>query len=604
MDWVALAFEWVDRAAAACLSPLSIWILVSGLDDLFIAAAYLRARITGRFPRFPADDAGIPKRRIAIYVPLWHEEAVIRGMLEHNLAAVKYDSYDFFVGAYPNDPGTVRAVRMVAARSPQVHLSLCPHDGPTSKADCLNWIYQRMLLHEREHGVEFDVVMMHDAEDLMHPDELRLVNYYAAEYDMIQVPVLPLPTPLNFWIHGIYCDDFAEFHIKDLPARWWLGGFIPSSGVGTAFSRKSIETLAASDSNLIFRPDCLTEDYETGYRLRRLGFRQLFMPIFRAGPEKQPIATREFFPREFAAAKKQRTRWITGIALQGWARHGWGIGSRELYWFWRDRKGLIGNPASLLANLIFLYGVAGWALSLIMETPWGLAGHIPSLAKALLPATAAVGIILALARASCSAEIYGWAFATWSPIRSLAANLLNSLATAGAANRYLRSIWLAQPLVWLKTEHAYPNLAALETYKQPVESILVSLGAIQAESLEEARKTAGVACLADHLLALQLVTEDEVMAAQMIRHHLPGGAIPANEVNAELLRLLPGDISITARVVPVSLREGVLTLACPDLPAETAMDRLRLQVQLPVEFHLVTRSNFQELISVPTAANK
>ena len=596
-DWAHVLIGWVDRAAAATLLPLAAWILVSGIDDLFVCCAYLYARWTRRFPPLPEAGTSGAGRRIAIFVPLWQEEAVIRGMLEHNLAAVKYANFDFFVGAYPNDPGTIRAVRLVADRSQRIHLALCPHDGPTSKADCLNWIYQRMLLHERENDVRFDVVMLHDAEDLMHPEELRLIDSYSADYDMIQVPVLPLTTPLSAWTHGIYCDDFAEFHLKDLPARWWLGGFIPSSGVGTAFSRTSIEALAASDSNLIFRPDCLTEDYETGWRLRQLGFRQLFMPVFQTGPDRQPIATREYFPKRFSAAKKQRTRWLTGIALQGWARNGWGRGVRESYWFWRDRKGLLGNPASLVANLLFLYNLAGWALCRISGIPWGLSTDVPHAALLLIPFTAAVGICLAIARAFCSAAIYGWAFAAWSPLRSVLANLLNSLATGAALHRYARSIWLSERLVWLKTEHAYPNLAALETYKQSIEAVLLSTGILRAEALDEARKTAGTVALAEHLLALQIVSEEDMLGAQMLRHHLPGGQIPPMEVTSALLHLLPGDLVSSWKVVPVSIRSGTLKVACTDLPGEAVMERLRTHLRLPLEFHLVTRTNFRKLIS-------
>ena len=57
-------------------------------------------------------------------------------------------------------------------RHPNVHLAVCPHDGPTSKADCLNWIYQRMILYEEEHGVQFDIIVTHDAEDIIDPDAL------------------------------------------------------------------------------------------------------------------------------------------------------------------------------------------------------------------------------------------------------------------------------------------------------------------------------------------------------------------------------------------------------------------------------------------------
>ena len=603
MELLRLVIDWADRAAAAALAPLAVWILLSGIDDLFICAAYLVARLGRRLPTTLPDTTGEAERRIAIFVPLWREEAVIRGMLEHNLAAIKYGQYDFFVGAYPNDSGTARAVRAVAARSPRVHLALCPHDGPTSKADCLNWIYQRMLLHERENGVTFDVVMTHDAEDLIDPAELRLINHYSGSYGMIQTPVLPLPTPWREWTHGLYCDDFAECHTKDLPARWWLGGFIPSSGVGTAFSRAALEALAASDSNMIFRPDCLTEDYENGYRMRRLGFQQLFMPLYRTSAGGPAIATREFFPKRFAAAERQRTRWITGIALQGWARNGWGRGASEAYWFWRDRKGLIGNLASLVANVVFCHGLLTWSVAALSGRRWGLGDLSSSLTRQLLPATIVVGLLLAASRAACSASVYGWRFAALSPLRSFLGNLLNSRAAVRALHRFLRAAWFHEPLVWLKTEHAYPNLAALDTYKQPLEEILVATGAVTAEVVAEARKTAGPGSLAEHLLSRQLLCEEDLLEALTLRHHLPGGEVPPNRVPSELGRILPWSLASSARVVPVSLEDGVLKLACPDLPAESALDRIRAQTRLAIELHLVTHRNYAELAEArPNAA--
>src|SRR5439155_880127 len=78
---------------------------------------------------------------------------------------------------------------------PAVHLSVCPHAGPTSKADNLNWIFQSMLRFESDRQAHFDVVVTHDAEDLIHPEELGWVNYHTQKYDMVQIPVLPLPTP-------------------------------------------------------------------------------------------------------------------------------------------------------------------------------------------------------------------------------------------------------------------------------------------------------------------------------------------------------------------------------------------------------------------------
>ncbi|HTC90411.1 MAG TPA: glycosyltransferase, partial [Bryobacteraceae bacterium] len=131
--------------------------------------------------RFGARSASVSPRlgqkTIAIFVPLWHEHGVIAGMVEHNSAAINYQNYHFFIGAYPNDDPTLDAVRDLESRFPHVHLAVCPHNGPTSKADCLNWIYQRMLLFEEHHSsvVHFDIVVTHDAEDLIHPEALSYI---------------------------------------------------------------------------------------------------------------------------------------------------------------------------------------------------------------------------------------------------------------------------------------------------------------------------------------------------------------------------------------------------------------------------------------------
>ena len=237
-----------------------------------------------------------------------------------------------------------------------------------SKADCLNWAYQRMLLFEEARGVRFEAVVVHDAEDLIHPESLRLINYHLENHDMVQVPVLPLPTSPREWTHGLYCDEFAEFQTKDIPVRQALGGFIASNGVGTGFSRAVLEALAARSGNRIFEPGCLTEDYDAGYRIHALGRPQLFTTIH--GLPGGPLATREYFPRSFAAAVRQRTRWVMGISLQGWERHGWKAPPRQIYWLWRDRKGLIGNLLNPVMNGLFLWGAVEWL--------WGSGGRLGS----------------------------------------------------------------------------------------------------------------------------------------------------------------------------------------------------------------------------------
>lgn len=231
-----------DTFVAACLLPAALAILASGLDDLVLNAiclwAWLR-RIGFHARGFQKVQLTENEKTIASFVPLWNEYSVIRGMVEHNVAAIDYNNYHFFIGAYPNDEPTLDAVRELETRFPHVHLAVCPHDGPTSKADCLNWIYQRMLLFEEHNAIQFDIVVTHDAEDLIHPGAFEQISSYADRFEMIQIPVLPLPMPFRKFVHGIYCDEFAEWQMKDMPARQIMGSFVPSNGFHAAGARET-----------------------------------------------------------------------------------------------------------------------------------------------------------------------------------------------------------------------------------------------------------------------------------------------------------------------------------------------------------------------------
>jgi adsorption protein B len=592
----------LDHAAANILIPLAFWILLNALDDLMILAVWLRLVIRRRLTEPPASARleAEPERAIAIFIPAWKEHAVIGRMLEHNVAAIRYRRCDIFVGVYPNDPRTQTAVRAAAARFPAVHTALCPHDGPTSKADCLNWIYQRMLLYEGERGVRFDLILTHDAEDILHPEELRWHNWFARDYGMVQTPVLAMPTPVRQWTHGIYCDDFAEFHTKDLAVRNALGGFVPSSGVATSFRREAIEQLAERDAKRIFEPACLTEDYENGYRLHKLGVKQLFVPVWvRRGREgRLPVATREYFPQKFGAALRQRTRWQTGIALQGWERHGWGRNWRERYWFWRDRKGLIGNPLSVAANLLFLYGATSWSLSRLSDGRWILGEELAPWRNVLL-ATAALGLMHLAARMACSARVYGWWFAAFAPLRLGTANVLNSLAAACALGRFVRARMVKRPLVWLKTEHAYPALGALATHKKLLGEVLVENGYLSQEALAAALalRPEG-APLGNYLVKSGLIAHSDLLEALSLQHGVETRRVAARELSRELARSLPRRMVHEFEVLPIGLVAGELQLASPEVPPERFHEELERQTRLGIRYVLVSRENFNSLCSL------
>ena len=230
---------WLDRLAAGMLAPLAMWVLASGLDDLFLDLCsiyfWLAARL-GRRRRACVggedDDRFLREKKIALLIPAWREHEVIEAMLEHNIGSIRYSNYEIFVGVYPNDVLTLAKILAVVKKHARVHHVACPHEGPTSKADCLNWIYEGVLRYEEEKRCHFEVILHHDAEDVIHPRSLGWINRHAEHYDMVQVPVLPLETPWWELTHGVYCDDFAQSHLRELHTRIALGGFCHRAGWG------------------------------------------------------------------------------------------------------------------------------------------------------------------------------------------------------------------------------------------------------------------------------------------------------------------------------------------------------------------------------------
>ena len=193
------------------------------------------------------------------------------------------------------------------------------------------------------------------------------------------------------------------------------------------------------------------------------------------------------------SAIRQRSRWILGIGLQSWERNGWRGSLPEVYWFWRDRKGLLGNPLSLLSNFVFLYGVLTWIAAQIAGAPWGLARY--SLHPALLIATLAIQIVQSAVRMSCCARFYGRRFALAVPFRAVCGNWINTVATWKAVRSYTLARIRHLPLVWIKTEHAYPSRSALVEHKRKLGEILIGSGYAQESDVRRALETPAAECV-------------------------------------------------------------------------------------------------------------
>lgn len=581
------AAGWLDRQSAEALLPvlicLAVYLLLSGLDDLALDVLWLSA---ARKHAALAQPGTGPEKRIAILLPLWKEADVIERMLDHNLASIRYSNYEILAGVYANDDETRRAVERAAARHPQVHAALVPHDGPTSKADCLNWIYQRLQERELKGRPAAEIVLIHDAEDLIHPDSLSLVNRLTDRAGMVQVPVLALATPVQDLTHGVYCDDFAESQTKDLGTRAALGAFLPGCGVGTAFRRGELEKLAEAESNRLFDPAALTEDYDNGLRLHELGCRQMFVPV--QWKDGEPLATREYFPRSLRAAVRQRTRWVTGNCLQAWHRYGWGRRMRKPWlqaWFlWRDRKILWGSWIGLLSNLVFLWALAGWAVSKAGPGKWWLgeaaAGH--AWLSMLLAANLALCCERLAVRMYCSGRVYGWVFAAGAPVRMIWGNLINAAASLRAVWQFARSQWTGEPLRWLKTEHCYPSLESLHPVAEP--SIWA---AAAAAGLSQARACASA--------EPWLPAEGPLCPPFRAASGTTSETVSAALADLRILRALPAQLCDDLQVAPVRIEGGRMEIAAAgDLDPGNA-GLISQRAGMPVRFIQIPREKLAQL---------
>ena len=187
--------------------------LIGGIDDLVVdalyAARYLRRRWRG-VRDLTLSDMAPPRGRLAVFVPAWDEAAVIGPMLRTALARFDHPGYRIYVGTYPNDRATIDAVADVAASDSRVRLVIGPQPGPTTKADNLNALWHALKQDEAATGTTATGIVLHDAEDVVHPGELRVFDEYLTRFDAVQLPVFPLPDPRSRLIGGTYMDEFAE----------------------------------------------------------------------------------------------------------------------------------------------------------------------------------------------------------------------------------------------------------------------------------------------------------------------------------------------------------------------------------------------------------
>jgi len=246
-------------------------------------------------------------------------------------------------------------------------------------------------------------------------------------------------------------------------------------------------------------------------------------------------------------------------------------------------------------NLFFLYGLATWWYCHATGRVWSFGVRYPAV-EVLFAATLALSVFQMVIRAQCARRVYGWRFAMGVPVRTLLGNWLNCVATGRALRIYGLAKLRGESLVWVKTEHAYPNPAGLYTEKRLLGEILVgSQYSTQADVDEAMALKTGDERLGEYLVRTGKLSEEELYEALSLQQNLPLGKPQPSEVSELATHSVPAEVSRRWHVLPFRIAAGKLFVAGSELPSDEMTQELQRCSCLEVRFHLVTPTEFKEL---------
>jgi adsorption protein B len=531
------------------------------------------------------------QQRIAIFIPCWQEHNIVDKMVELACSSLQYARYDLYIGVYPNDPLTLEKAKLTAERYPRVQVVVNERDGPTTKAQNLNQMWTAML--QREGAEPYDIVVLHDVEDVIHPISLMLYNYLIPRRDMVQLPVFPLERPWNKWTAWTYADEFSENHLKDLVSRETFGSFVPCAGVGCAFNRSALET-KASHTGELFPTASLTEDYQLGLHFRQRGLSTIIVHQRLGGLGRGSharsaaayVATREFFPDTFMTAVRQKARWIVGICFQAWQHTGWTGNFFTRYTLYRDRKAVLANLLVLLGYSVFAMAVGLWVWARF--DPAVAEPHVGYRWWPLLIAVFVFSILRVLQKAYFVTMIYGPRQGALSVLRIPWAGVINAAATARACYLFTRSTVTHTALVWNKTTHAFPTRAALSEYRRQLGEVLVEQELVNGEdvalALEERRPGERIG---ETLVRLGYLTQRQLVGAVARQIGAQDGTRDDLVATKEALELLTLDEARRLRALPLRITDLGVVMAIADEPGSELDGLLANRIRAPYSLMMV-----------------
>ena len=184
----------VDAIARESVILACIGFLIGGIDDLALDAVYWLGAVASSRPNPRVTDlAEGVAGRLAIFVPAWDEAAVIGRMLATTLARFGDDDFRTLCRRLCQRPrddrrgGGRRRTRRAGAAGAQ-----CARRGRRPRRTASTACGKRCgAKRMRKDGARI-AVAFHDAEDVVHRDELRVYRALLRDYQVVQLPVMPL----------------------------------------------------------------------------------------------------------------------------------------------------------------------------------------------------------------------------------------------------------------------------------------------------------------------------------------------------------------------------------------------------------------------------
>lgn len=590
MDWISLIriFGFI----------LILIYFICGIDDTLWIIFSMISGLLRRKKDEDADDVldfdrlrKTPPKMLAVTIAAWHEANVIGNVITNFLNTTDYPKsmYHLFVGVYPNDPETIAAVEEVGKTFPNVHVIVNCLEGPTTKAQNLNHVIRQIKAFEKENGVRFAALTVHDSEDVIHTYELLATNYLIDRHDALQFPVFPImemPRFRNFFRQlttATYADEFAENHYITLVERRNAHAFVPCAGTGFALSRSLLEKIGDAD---VLPTGILTEDYMLSLSLFKKGVSFHYVlnrlpRVMKNGKQRTDyITTRSLFPATFKAAVRQKTRWTYGITMQSVSiRDVFGANGVSLigrYTFFKDLKAKVLNLLPLLGYIASIYCILAAVFSL--EPLYTRDSPVFYLALAVF----AFMLIRQFFRGFALYHVYGLRSVFFGcllpplfPIRLIYGNIINFVATVRAFRLKLFGDRAANKTVkkehrqkaektvkWAKTDHEFLSRDQLRAYRRMLGDMLIVQGYLSPEQFQDALahvdKQHGEQ-IGAYLVRTGVITEEQMIRALgHVKHiqFIPDDVLRSLDYEAALSQFDRAEL-LEKKLLPLTNENGV-----------------------------------------------